>query len=116
VGGADDGVFGPGSAFSRERVLGVFEQAVAGSSDAPKPPLSAALGRLLYLAHLAVLLWWLLDKTPKQRATGALVGLTTQILPSASLALRLPHVRRFVLAMDALTGEALFGAVQESRP
>jgi AcrR family transcriptional regulator len=116
VGGADDGVFGPGSAFSRERVLGVFEQAVAGSSDAPKPPLSAALGRLLYLAHLAVLLWWLLDKTPKQRATGALVGLTTQILPSASLALRLPHVRRFVLAMDALIGEALFGAVQESRP
>lgn len=115
VSGADDGVFGPGSAFSRERVLGVFEQAVAGAVDAPKAPLAGALGRLAYLAHLAVLLWWLLDKTPKQRATSALVGLTGDILPSASVALRLPHVRRFVLKMDALIGEALFGSPQESR-
>ena len=34
----------------------------------PKPPLATAIGRLLYLVHLAVLLWWLLDRSPKQRA------------------------------------------------
>ena len=45
------------------------------SSDAPKQPLAAALGRLLYLVHLAVLLWWLLDKSSNQRATAALVSL-----------------------------------------
>jgi AcrR family transcriptional regulator len=91
VGDPDDGVFAASTAFSRLRVQQVFEDAVANSADPPTPLLAAALGRLLYLAHLAVLLWWLLDKTPKQRATEVLVGLTKQLLPSAALALRLPH-------------------------
>src|SRR6266542_40584 len=72
VGDPDDGEFAAGTAFSRQRVQRVFEDAVIGSNDAPKPPLAEALGRLLYLVHLAVLLWWLLDKSPKQRATVAL--------------------------------------------
>jgi len=108
IGDPDDGVFAAGTAFSRQRVQRVFEEAVSGSSDAPNPPLGDALGRLLYLVHLAVLLWWLLDKTPKQRATTALVALTRQMLPSAALTLRLPPIRRFVLTMDALLREALF--------
>ena len=110
IGDPDDGVFADGTGFSRIRVQGVFEEAVCGSTDAPKPPLAAALGRLLYLAHLAVLLWWLLDKTPKQRATEALVGLTEQLLPSAALTLRLPPIRQFVIAIDELIREGLFGS------
>src|SRR5205814_7554828 len=109
VGDPDEGVFAASTAFSRERVQRVFEEAVAGSSDAPKQPLAGALGRLLYLAHLAVLLWWLLDKSAKQRATAALVSLTQQLLPSAGLALRVPAVRRFVIAVDGLLRDALFG-------
>lgn len=109
VGDPDDGVFAEGTAFSRLRVQQVFEDVVGGASDAPKPPLTLALGRLLYLVHLAVLLWWLLDKTPQQRATTALVGLTRQLLPSAALTLRLPPIRRFVIAIDDLIVEALFG-------
>jgi hypothetical protein len=57
----------------------------------------------------SILLWWLLDKTPGQRATAALVRLTEQLLPSAALTLRLPPIRRFVIAIDELIGEALFG-------
>ena len=110
VGDPDDGVFAAGTTFSRERVLGVFENAVAGASDAPKAPLAAALGRVLYLAHLGVLLWWLLDKTPKQRATAAFVALVEQLLPSAALALRLPSIRRFVVAVDELIRDGLFGS------
>jgi AcrR family transcriptional regulator len=109
VGDPDDGVFADRTAFSRQRVQHVFEEAVAGAADAPKPPLAGALGRLLYLVHLAVLLWWLLDKTPRQRATDALVVLTGQLLPSAALTLRLPPIRRFVIAMDELIREGLFG-------
>jgi hypothetical protein len=96
--------------FSRLRVQHVFEEAVVGSSDAPKQPFAGALGRLLYLVHLAVLLWWLLDKSSCQRATAALVSLTQQLLPSAALALRVPAVRRFVLSVDGLVREALFGS------
>jgi AcrR family transcriptional regulator len=110
IGDPDDGVFAEGTAFSRLRVQRVFEDAVAGSTDAPKPRLAAALGRLLYLVHLAVLLWWLLDKTPNQRATDALVALTGELLPSAALTLRLPPIRRFVMAFDGLIREGLFGA------
>ena len=109
IGDPDDGVFAAGTAFSRVRVQQAFEDAVAGAADAPKPPLAAALGRLLYLVHLAVLLWWLLDKTPQQRATTALVGLTEQLLPSAALTLRLPPIRRFVIAIDGLMRKGLFG-------
>jgi hypothetical protein len=56
-----------------------------------------------------VLLWWLLDRTPEQRATAALVALIRQVLPSAGLALRLPPIRRFVTSFDELIQEALFG-------
>jgi len=107
VGDPDEGVFGQDAAFSRARVLGVFERAVVEASDAPPRPLAEAIGRLLYLLHLAVLLWWLLDKTVKQRATTALVRLFEGILPSAAMTLRLPFVRRFVLSVDALVREAL---------
>jgi AcrR family transcriptional regulator len=108
VGDPVEGIFAATTAFSRLRVQRVFERAVAGSIDAPKPPLAEALGRLLYLVHLAVLLWWLLDKSSKQRATVALVSLTQQLLPSAALALRVPPVRRFVVSADELIREALF--------
>jgi AcrR family transcriptional regulator len=110
IGDPADGVFAEGTAFSRLRVQQVFEDAVVGAADAPKAPIGAALGRLLYLLHLAVLLWWLLDKTPKQRATDALVALTCQLLPSAALTLRLPPIRRFVIAFDELIREGLFGS------
>jgi AcrR family transcriptional regulator len=109
VGDPDEAIFSASTAFSRLRVQQVFEEAVAGSSDAPRPPLAAALGRLLYLVHLAVLLWWLLDKSANQRATAALVSLTTQLLPSVALTLRVPVVRRFVISVDALVRDALFG-------
>ena len=110
VGDPEEGIFAPATTFSRLRVQQVFEDAVAGASDAPGQPLGQALGRLLYLIHLTVLLWWLLDKSAGRRATAALVALTRQLLPSAALALRVPAVRRFVLSVDELVREALFGA------
>ena len=110
VGDPEEGIFSASTAFSRLRVQRVFEQVVTESSDAPKQPLAEALGRLLYLVHLAVLLWWLLDKSPNQRATASLVSLTQQLLPSAGLALRVPPVREFVVSVDELVREALFGS------
>jgi len=114
VGDPDEGVFGEQAAFMRVRVLRVFEQAIVGASDAPPRALAEAIGRLLYLLHLAVLLWWLLDKTARQRATTALVALFEGILPPAAMTLRLPFVRRFVLSVDALVREALFGEAIEA--
>jgi AcrR family transcriptional regulator len=118
VGDLDQGIFSAASAFSRLRVQRIFEAAVTGASDAPSAPLAAAFGRLLYLTHLAVLLWWLLDRSPGQRATDALVAAIAQLLPSGALALRLPPARRFVTTIDALLRESLFApeAAVEAAP
>ena len=110
VGDPEDGIFAASTAFSRLRVQQVFEDAVTNASDAPKQPLAGALGRFLYLVHLGVLLWWLLDRSPRRRATTALVSLTQQILPSANLTLRVPVVRRFVVSLDGLIREGLLGS------
>lgn len=109
VGDAEEGVFAQSTAFSRARVQAAFERAVVDATDAPQAALAGALGRMLYLAHLGVILWWLLDRSPGQRATTALVALFRQILPSAALALRLPPVRNFVKSADSLFAEALLG-------
>ena len=106
VGNPDEGVFSAQMAFSRRRVEKVFQDAACGSSDAPAK-LGEALGRLLYLLHLAIILWWLLDSSSKQRATHALVTLLERILPSFSVALLLPQVRGFVRSADDLLKEAL---------
>jgi hypothetical protein len=75
---------------------------------APRPDVTPALARLLYLAHLAIILWWLLDKSPRQRATTRLEALVKQALRASALTLRLPRLRAFVVAGDKLLPEALF--------
>jgi AcrR family transcriptional regulator len=107
VGSVEDGVFARNTMLSRDRVIGAFQLAVTDATDRPEGPLAESLGRLLYLAHLCVILWWLLDRTPNQRATRALVALIAQILPSATLALKLRPVKGFVQSADALFREAL---------
>ena len=107
VGDAEDGVFAPRMAFSRLRVQEVFVQAVVGASDAPRGETGPALGRLLYLLHLGVLLWWLLDKSPSQRATDGLIALVERAGPLIAVALRVPTVPGLVRTADALARDAL---------
>jgi AcrR family transcriptional regulator len=107
VGDLEEGLFARRTAFSRLRVQAVFEEAIANATDAPAHSLSMSVARLLYLLHLAVILWWLLDKSPGQRATQALVALLRQVLPTAALTLRLPLVRGFVKSADRLFQDAL---------
>jgi AcrR family transcriptional regulator len=111
VADSEEGLFAARTAFSRKRVEQVFQDAVAGANDAPASKLGEPLGRLLYLLHLSIILCWLLDKSPKQRATHALVSLLERVLPSFGMALLLPQVRGFVRSADSLVREALFDEV-----
>ena len=91
--------------------------AVSGATDAPKPARARALARLLYLAHLGILLTWLLDRSPGQRATAALVALLKTGLSLVAAGLLLPGAWRLVLRADAIFEEALLGpAVERHRP
>lgn len=107
VGDAEHGLFSRGTSSSRLRVQESFDRAVVEATDAPRAQIAAPLGRLLYLLHLAVLLWWLLDQSPGQRATGGLVALIERSLPSAVLAMRLPPVKRLLRTGDDLFRDAL---------
>jgi AcrR family transcriptional regulator len=116
IGTAEEGLFAPGTTFSRRRVQATFIEAVRGATDAPAPEDAAPLGRLLYVAHLAVLLWWLFDKTPDQRATRELLALLEGALPMVGLALRLEPARMLVRKADALVREGLFGDDEDPAP
>jgi AcrR family transcriptional regulator len=108
VGDPNEGLFAPGTAFSRLRVQAVFVEAVVGATDAPRGELGPALGRLLYLLHLAIILFWLLDRSPAQRATDAVLGLLKQALRLAAPVLRVPGVPGLLTAADRHVREALF--------
>ena len=107
--GGEENLFAPATAFSRERVQRAFVEAATGASDAPRGGLAPALGRVLYLVHLALVLWWLLDRTPGQRATAALVAVTERALGPFALALSLPPVRSLLRDFDQAAQQALFG-------
>jgi AcrR family transcriptional regulator len=110
---SDEGLLGSRPTGSRARVQAVFARAVTEATDAPAPALAAALGRVLYLAQVGVVLWWLIDRSPGQRATSALVALVRHVLPSAGLALRLMPVRTYLMAADAILGEAVLDDADE---
>ena len=116
IGDVDEGLFSAKTAFSRLRVMRTFEHAIVGAKDAPRPEIAAPLGRLLYLLHLAVLLWWLMDRSPGQKATAGLVTLIQETLPSASLVLRFAPVTRLLRTGDTLFGAALIGQRTENPP
>lgn len=109
VGNGGEGLFAPATAGSRGRVQPVFHQAVGMAIDAPKAPDAISLGRLLYLSHLGIILMWLLDKSPKQRATAAFITLLGTALPLAAIALKLKSVRSVMRGADALFQDVLFG-------
>jgi AcrR family transcriptional regulator len=111
---SEESVLSSATAFSRERVEGAFVAAVVEASDAPKGDAARALGRILYLAHLGVLLWWLLDRSRGQRATTLLLAFAEKALAPVALALRLPATRRLLAEFDTAAEAALWGDEEAS--
>jgi AcrR family transcriptional regulator len=116
LGDDTEGLFAPATGFSRERVQTIFLEAVRGATDAIKPEAdAAALGRVLYVVHLALILCWLIDKSEDQTATSELRALLERGLPIASFALRLGPSRRWLKTADRLCREGLFGPEHKGR-
>lgn len=105
----DHGVLGRKTSPARQCVLGAFEAAVTGATNAPAGDLGRALAHQLYLVHLALLLWWLLDKSPAQRATHALLAHMERLGPLSMVALKMPGAAKLVRTIDALAQDGLWG-------
>jgi AcrR family transcriptional regulator len=107
VSSGENGLFAERTAFSRQRVMEIFVNAVAGAGDSPGK-LAGPLGRLLYLVHLGMILWWLLDRSADQSATTRLIDLMDRTLAPFALTLRLPWTKSLVEGVDDLLREGLF--------
>lgn len=110
VGDPEQGLFAPATAFSRDRVQRVFVEAVTGAREKLGPKEAESLGRILYVVHLAVILWWLLDRSPRQRATDQLLSLLRKLGAVAALAIKLPGSRRVIRSLDAAITDGLLGS------
>ena len=101
-------LFGNEAESMRRRAEEAFITLVQTSTDAPKPDLVWAVGKLLYGAHFAVLLFWLRDQTMGQKATASLLLFVRDLLPWLIRGLALPFVAReltrFVRIIDSAFG------------
>jgi AcrR family transcriptional regulator len=107
--GGDENLFSRVTATSRDRVRAVFIKAVCGASDSSEIENGEALGRVLYVAHLGVLLWWLLDQSPQQRATERLLQSLESAGPLLDVLFGLPFVGAAIDEADLLCSSALLG-------
>ncbi len=112
LGGLDE-LNPPDNAYSRAQVQPLFTAAVTGSTDAP--PNAAELAQALYLAHLMLLLFWLVDRTPRQRATAELLASIEASAPLIGGALALPMVRDGLDRFTVTVRQGLLGGGGESR-
>jgi AcrR family transcriptional regulator len=102
-------VLGERTSDIRERVSSVFYTLVAGSTDAPRERQARQLAIVLYALHLALLLFWLHDRSSDHRATNDLIKLARDTLALVRPVLRLPPVSK-ALARLAQAISPVFGS------
>lgn len=108
VSAGTEGLFAAPTAFSRRRVQEVFARVVEGSSNPPDEATAKALGRLLYLGHLAVLLFWLLDRSDEQQATAELLDVAELVTTWIPVLLATEAAATLIVTVDEIVGLALF--------
>ena len=87
----------------------VFIEAVTGAREKLDRKDAESLGRVLYVIHLTVILWWLLDRSPQRRATDRLLSLLTRLGAAVALAIKLPGARGVIRSVDRMILEGLLG-------
>lgn len=91
---SDVAVLGERVSEIRERVWRIFLAVIEGATDAPKARQAKDLATIFYAAHLGMILFWLQDRTPGQRATEELLVLAREMVGRLRPALRIPLVSR----------------------
>ena len=105
---SDVSVLGTQSAGIRGEMINGFQQLVADAKDAPKSPKAEQLGTLLHSGHLLMILFWLFDRTPNQRATHQLLDLSREGLKMLRPMLILPLFSKMLLKLSDLISQ-VFG-------
>jgi AcrR family transcriptional regulator len=96
VPGAAVSPFSEESSEARELSLAIFRDVVEGALPAVPAKVAVVLPDLLWLAHLSITLFWVIDTSPGQERTRLLVDRSIPMLTSAVRVARLPGASRLV--------------------
>lgn len=102
VPGATESPFSEESAGARELSLEIYRDVVAGASPAVPAKLAPVLPDLLWLAHLSVTLYWVIDTSRGQERTRQLVERSVTMLASAIRLARLPGASALIQQVGAV--------------
>lgn len=102
-------VLGAETSDIRERMDRLFLAMITGATDAPRDRQARQLATVLYTLELALLLFWVHDRSPNHRATADLVKLAHDGIALARPVLRFPPIAKG-LARLAHALEPVFGA------
>ena len=108
-------VLGRASADIRLRMQSAFSKLVSESDDAPDAATAAAIAKLLYIAHLALLYFRVNDRTPGGRATRELLAWIETALSYLPMSYRLPFVSDALRKLSE-TLETVFGGATDEQP
>lgn len=100
------GALGEQTALVRSRVSGVFSAVVLGATDRPDAA-APALARVLYGAHLALVLLWTQDRSPDFASTRSAIEAFCNLLASASSLLWLPQAASALAGADRVLAPLL---------
>jgi AcrR family transcriptional regulator len=100
--GASVSPFSEESSDARELSRAIFRDVVEGASPAVPAKLRPVLTDLLWLAHLSITLFWVIDTSPDQERTHQLVDRSIPMLTSAVRVARLPGAARLVGQVGAV--------------
>lgn len=102
VPGASVSPFSDESAVARELSAEIYREVVAGAAPAVPAKLAPVLPDLLWLAHLSVTLYWVIDTSPGQERTHLLIERSVAMLASAVKLARLPGANTLVQQVGSL--------------
>ena len=96
VPGASVSPFSEESAEARELSMAIYRDLVEGASPSVPAKLAPVLPDLLWLAHLSVTLFWVIDTSPDQQRTRQLIERSVGMLGGAVRVARLPGASSLV--------------------
>jgi AcrR family transcriptional regulator len=101
-------ILGERIALVRSRVWKIFLEVVEGATDHPKEAQARDLATIFYAGHLAMVLFWLQDRSEDQRRTHELIHFASETFGTMRPLLKLPPVAK-ALARLAEIITPLFG-------
>jgi AcrR family transcriptional regulator len=104
---SDVSVLGESNSPVRRKVAGVFARVVSEATDTPPADQAERLATVLYGLHLALILFWLQDRSPNQQATEDLRAFVRDALALVVPLLELPMAAEVLARLARIAGPAL---------